>query len=1307
MSAVESSIIIPVFNQWNLTRACLKALAATIKDRDVEVIIVDNGSTDVTPQACPVLGRTLFGEAFRYHRSATNLNFGPASNLGARMAAGEFLIFLNNDTEPLPGWYQPLLDDFAAWPDIAATGPLLLYPKSEPFGYTVQHLGVRISPFMSVGHLYEGIPAESPLAQKRRFFQVITAACMVMRRSVFMEVGLFDEHYINGFEDVDLCARLSHQGYRMTVNPEARVIHHTSQTPGRHSHEEENSAYLMEHGLQLLVPDWHQHVKDDGLRPHIGPWQTLQIFLPPDQRARLDRVADKAPAAVLKDLLLHNPFWEKGWSALTQKEENASIRAALEFTWFKLYPSPEGAMRLCASARAAHDAQAAVKALHLGISFCKPFDQYLKKAEEMRAWCAHLGLAPLAEQYAAWLAGAESFRTERYLPCLAALRRMAAEMDIPLMPHEDWTYTLWRELADLPGRAAAAPQSVEAGEPPVRFSVLMPVYNPKAEHFVAALESVLAQDYPHWELCVADDASTDPHVAAILVDYAAGDGRIRYTRREKNGHIAAATNTALEMARHPWTVLLDQDDLLTPDALRQVAAAIQDYPDGLLFFSDEDKIREDGSLFYPYLKNDKWDWELLCGQNFVNHLGVYRTDKIRQLGGFREGVRGSQDYDLLLRYVAGADAARLIHIPHVLYHWRAHAGSTATDVGVKSEAVESARRALQDYLDAAGSAAVVEVLEGSQFLRVRHPLPHKRPLVSLICHMGEDLAPLQAQLAALQENTAYGKYEILVVCSEAVPQRQLVKARRLTEGQKNIHLVLHPKNFSQAQCLQWGAQKAQGQVLGFLSGGVAPVTPGWLEELVACLCRAGVGAVGGKLLRRNETSLHCGYLTDASGTLAPVLSGMPRHTPGWFNWNMMARTVDALDGLCLFTRAETLAGAGGFDAAVPDAAVPDYCLRLDGQGLRTVWWPFAAFVLLDDKKARRCDDWVDTAAFAARWKGRLTPFSRDLAATRQGWALQTDAVGSEAAGGILRLEAEGVPKDFSPEEYLLLYPDVRASGMDPLIHYLQCGRQEGRKPCCSHIDYSGLTPERLARFRAAPPGDVVVCTSVAGNYERLLPPAYLNDGWRYVCYTDTPMESYGIWEMRPIPYANADPTRRARWAKLHLPELFPDARWVLWMDANIAIAGDFSSLLTMHDGTLPLYTIPHPVRDCIYDEAVACIATQKDEPKIICSQVAFYRAQGMPEHFGLYETNLMLVNPVHELARSLFALWWAELESYSKRDQISLPYTLFQLNIPVVSLLPGNGTPRCNDLFYFLTHEETMLTVAPMGGGGEISGNVV
>ena len=431
MSEFESSSIIPVFNQWELTCACLKSLAATTKGTSVEVIVVDNASSDVTPNACPFLGEQLFGEAFRYSRCPANLNFGPASNIGAGLAKGKFLIFLNNDTVALPGWYQPLIDDFSTYPDIAATGPLLLYPESEPFGHTVQHLGVFVSPFLKVGHLYEGIPADSPLTKKRRFFQIITAACMVMRRSVFFEAGRFDEHFINGFEDVDLCARLWSKGYRMTVNPQAKVIHYKSQTPGRHEHEEANFEYLARHSLGLLVPDWHLHLKNNGMYLRVGPWQTLQASLPPELYRLLDPLASVAPYEELKTTLIRYPFWERGWECLIGKAERESGRAVLREAYFRLCPDPHVAMDACEAALSACNSKEVSLWFNTVVSFCKPFESYVTSSQDLRKWCAGIGLAEMAGQYANWTAHADQFQVEQFQPFLVKLWRLVKKMRPP------------------------------------------------------------------------------------------------------------------------------------------------------------------------------------------------------------------------------------------------------------------------------------------------------------------------------------------------------------------------------------------------------------------------------------------------------------------------------------------------------------------------------------------------------------------------------------------------------------------------------------------------------------------------------------------------------------------------------------------------------------------------------------------------------------------------------------------------------------------------------------------------------------
>ncbi|MBO4336232.1 MAG: glycosyltransferase family 2 protein, partial [Desulfovibrio sp.] len=246
MPQVTTSIIIPVYNQWQLTKNCLEALSKTLGEESYEILIVDNGSSDETKNACETFGKKLFESRFCYQRLEKNINFGPASNFGAKKARGEFLLFLNNDTIPQAGWLRPLLNDFTDIPRLGASGPLLLYPESEPFGNTVQHLGVTVTPYKLVSHLYEGIPSTCSLAKKRRFFQIITAACMLIPKNYFMNAGMFDEHYINGIEDVDLCAHLFADNLRMTVNTASSVIHYTSQTPGRSQYESENFKYFQE-----------------------------------------------------------------------------------------------------------------------------------------------------------------------------------------------------------------------------------------------------------------------------------------------------------------------------------------------------------------------------------------------------------------------------------------------------------------------------------------------------------------------------------------------------------------------------------------------------------------------------------------------------------------------------------------------------------------------------------------------------------------------------------------------------------------------------------------------------------------------------------------------------------------------------------------------------------------------------------------------------------------------------------------------------------------------------------------------------
>ena len=285
--------------------------------------------------------------------------------------------------------------------------------------------------------------------------------------------------------------------------------------------------------------------------------------------------------------------------------------------------------------------------------------------------------------------------------------------------------------------------------------------------------------------------------------------------------------------------------------------------------------------------------------------------------------------------------------------------------------------------------------------------------------------------------------------------------------------------------------------------------------------------------------------------------------------------------------------------------------------------------------------------------------------------------------------------EFSGRDYWQLYRSVKYAGINPLMHYLYCGKKQMRKARISRINYDSLTPERIAQWKAAPKNGIIVCTSLCGGYERLLPPAHLVDGWQYVCFSDSPVESWGIWDIRPIPVDQEDLTRKSRWAKLHLPHLFPDAKWIFWQDANIVINSDLSELLENRDPETFLFSVLHPTRTCVYDETMACIAFKKDSPEVLATQAAVYRKAGLPRNFGLYENNFFLVNPRHPYAKDFFTQWWQEYTRFSRRDQISLPYVIYTTGYRPGLLLPEGSSARNWPALHCLYHDETLWTNSP------------
>lgn len=448
------------------------------------------------------------------------------------------------------------------------------------------------------------------------------------------------------------------------------------------------------------------------------------------------------------------------------------------------------------------------------------------------------------------------------------------------------------------------------------ISILMPTYNSPERWLQRSIESVRSQLYPHWELCIADDASIQAGVRPLLEQYARLDPRIKIMFREQNGHISAASNSALTMATGEFSALLDHDDELPEHALYMVALAIEGTPELNLIYSDEDKIDEHGHRFGPYFKPD-WNPDLLNAQNMVSHLGVYRTEIIRAIGGFRKGVEGSQDWDIALRVTELIPSSTIRHIPDVLYHWRAISGSAAIGHEEKPYVASASQQVVLDHLQRINQSASVEPAFSS-FVRVRYPLPTPAPLVSLIV-LGDSISSEE-----LIRRTRY-------------PTLEIIPCRPNSNG--NL-----------AELINRVAKQSRGELLCFLDAGLLPDTEDWLEELVGQAERSEIGAVGPMQLGaagniQAALTVLCGNPGGSQVSWSFYQSLHPQEK-GIAGRAALQQNVTVLAERCLILRTEVFNAVNGFDAEnFPNKLFElDLCLRLVEAGYRNVWTPYARMV---------------------------------------------------------------------------------------------------------------------------------------------------------------------------------------------------------------------------------------------------------------------------------------------------------------------------------------------------------------------------
>lgn len=598
---------------------------------------------------------------------------------------------------------------------------------------------------------------------------------------------------------------------------------------------------------------------------------------------------------------------------------------------------------------------------------------------------------------------------QRLFKGLPDSRRMDADGD-----HARAAYAAWRQqraLTDL-DRRRLRDEAQGMAHPPL-ISIITPVYNTPEIYLHRVIESVLRQTYPHWELCLADDGSTARHIDRILKKYESADRRIKVIRCPKNGGISAASNAALGLATGSYIALLDHDDELAEHALSSVARAISQNPAADMFYSDEDKLEMDERHTDPFFKPD-WcpDYFLTC--MYTCHLGVYRADRVRAVGGFRSEYDTAQDYDLALRVIAqlqneersagsmGGDERRIHHIPDVLYHWRKIPGSTAIDHEAKPKAAQTAIRAVQSYLEAVNRPGVVEAGPSPGLQRVRYRI-QGNPKISIVIPSAGRSATIHGKettfighiVRSIRAKTSYSNYEILVVDND-----DMSPALQQELDHLGVVRIAYTAPFNLSSKINLGAAKADGEFVLLLNDDMEVISPDWLECMLEHAQWPEVGAVGAKLLFPDGRLQHAG-VTMLDGKPHHHFYGWPGHEPGYFGSHILTRNYSAVTGACLLTRTDLFQDLGGFDEEFPlNFNDIDFCLKVRDRGLRIVYTPYAQLFHFESASKTGCYA-HEVDAFVKRWGDRypLDPYySPHLATDAIDYRLPMMKPNSDACG---------------------------------------------------------------------------------------------------------------------------------------------------------------------------------------------------------------------------------------------------------------------------------------------------------------------
>ena len=505
-----------------------------------------------------------------------------------------------------------------------------------------------------------------------------------------------------------------------------------------------------------------------------------------------------------------------------------------------------------------------------------------------------------------------------------------------------------------------------------KISFVVPLYKTPEKYLRRLTESFQEQTYSNWELCFSDGSGAQSPLTELLKELTVKDNRIKYVSHEESLQISENTNSAIEIATGDFIAFADHDDELTPNALFECVKAINEKPQTLVLYTDEDKMSMDGHKFFqPHFKPD-YNPDLLCTVNYICHLFVVSRKVIEKVGGLRSEFDGAQDYDFVLRCVEAVKDEEICHIPKILYHWRCHEDSTAENPESKLYAFEAGRRAVQAHYERTGIHAEVFKGEYLGLYRTKFIRDHD-PLISIIIPNKDHIDDLKRCMESIEQKSTYKNYEYIIVENNSTDSATFEYYKKLEAENPKVRMVYWDGVFNYSAINNYGASFAKGEYLLLLNNDTEIINPDCLEELLGYCMRKDVGAVGARLYYEDDTIQHAGVVIGFGGIAGHCFVQQKRGTTGYCHRIICAQDYSAVTAACMMVKKSAFDAVGGLSEELAVAFNDiDFCMKLRKAEYLIVYNPYAELYHYESK-SRGLED---TPEKVARFNKEIATFEK-------------------------------------------------------------------------------------------------------------------------------------------------------------------------------------------------------------------------------------------------------------------------------------------------------------------------------------------